>query len=210
VFLTKPTSAGLDSRDAAKAAIKAQAKAQAAAIKAQVAATKAQAAAAAAVLKAQAASSGATAAAQRAAVQTAARSAAANVNTQVRQGIFAARRWTAPKLEDAADYTTSTVAPTVAAALRSGARQVRPQDAAVSSRKMLTWSLLGAAIVAAVGAAAALACYRYQAAEDDAVTGEQADGEPQGGPSQPGQQEGPAPGDSAESSVNGRVSSTGW
>ena len=57
---------------------------------------------------------------------------------------------------NAADYCTTTVAPKVSSALRTTARQVRPADTKSSKRpSMLTWSLLGAAILAALGAARA-------------------------------------------------------
>jgi hypothetical protein len=224
----------------AAAAGKAQAASTAAAGKAQAASTaaagKAQAArasaaesawqtasaaagnaATAAQTAAQNAATAATNAAQGAAA--AAQSAAANLNTGVRQGVFSARSWAAPKLEDAAAYATGTVAPKVAAALRLTARQVSPEDmTSKSSRKVplaLTWSLLGAAILAGLGAAAALVRYRYQAAitagrqtpADGTLAEQQVSGKSQ--VSQPAQQSSPERG-AADSPANGRVSSTGW
>jgi hypothetical protein len=42
------------------------------------------------------------------------------------QGVHDAREWAAPRLEDAAEAVTTSVAPLVSSALRSTARQVRP------------------------------------------------------------------------------------
>ena len=81
-------------------------------------------------------------AAQSAAQEVAqrAQSAAASANSGLRAGTHSARSWAGPRLEEAADYTTSTaapavsvaltkkVAPRVSAALRSTARQVTPPD----------------------------------------------------------------------------------
>jgi hypothetical protein len=92
----------------------------------------------------------------------------------VRQGVEGAREWAAPRLEDAADAVTASVAPKVASALRSAARQVRPEgtrSARTGVRSMLTWRwLLGAgAAVAAAGAAAAFAMrQRYARATAEA------------------------------------------
>jgi len=80
----------------------------------------------------------------------------------VRRGVHGARQWTAPRLEDAADAVTASVAPRVSAALRSTARQVRPEGAKTGARRLLSWRwLLGAgAAVAAAGATAVLAMRR--------------------------------------------------
>jgi hypothetical protein len=92
----------------------------------------------------------------------------------VRQGVHGAREWAAPRLEDAAGAVTASVAPRVASALRSAARQVRPEEtrsARTGVRAMLSWRwLLGAgAAVAAAGAAAAIAMrQRYARATADA------------------------------------------
>ena len=43
------------------------------------------------------------------------------------QGVHDAREWAAPRLEDAANAVTESVAPRVSAALRSTARQVKPE-----------------------------------------------------------------------------------
>ena len=96
------------------------------------------------------------------------RRAASGVSSGVQQGVYSARRWTAPKLELAADHVTKTVAPSVSSALRSTAKQVKPAEP--KGRTALTWSLLGAAILATAGAAFALLRYQFRAATpDDAV-----------------------------------------
>jgi hypothetical protein len=120
------------------------------------------------------------------------------VTKQVQQRVFTARKWAAPKLESVADYATGTVAPTVSSALhntadyaagtvaptvssalRNTAAQVRPAEpVSPAKRRMssaLTWSLLGAALVAAAGAVTALVRYRQQRAAT-AVDSEMADG----------------------------------
>lgn len=92
----------------------------------------------------------------------------------VRQGVHGARKWAAPRLEDAADAVTASVAPRVASALRSAAGQVRPEGtrpARTGVRAMLSWRwLLGiGAAVAAGGAAAAIAIrQRYSRATAEA------------------------------------------
>ena len=86
------------------------------------AATAAQTAAAAAQSAAQTAAMAAQVAAQE--VSTAAQTAA----TGVSKGVYNARRWAAPQLENAAEYTTTTAAPKVSAVLLSTARQVNPED----------------------------------------------------------------------------------
>jgi hypothetical protein len=145
-------------------------------------------------------------------VGTAAQVAAAGVNKGVRQGVYVTRVWAAPRLESAADYTTTTVAPKVSAALMSTANQVRVEE--VSQKKnhsVLMWSALTAAVIATAGAVAALVRYRYRAAmveedeEFDAVT------QP-GGAQEGATPEGSAPADSAsaDAGVNGRVSTSGW
>ena len=88
------------------------------------------------------------------------------VTSGVQQGVYTARRWTAPKLELAADHVTKTVAPSVSSALRSTAKQVKPAEPS-KGRTALTWSLLGAAILATAGAAFALIRYQFRAATAD-------------------------------------------
>lgn len=171
---------------AQNAASAARAAAASAQVAAQNAAHKSQAAAQNAAVAAQNAAQKSTAAAQVAAQkstevaqksQVAAHNASSNAHTtaagvtkQVQQGVFTARKWVAPKLESVADYTATTVAPTVSSALRNTAAQVRPAEpVSPAKRRMssaLTWSLLGAAIAAAAGAAAALVRYRRRAAAE--------------------------------------------
>ena len=137
------------------------ARARAAGQAAQVAAQNAQVAA-------QNAAQNAAAAARTAATaaQASAQTAAAGVSSGVQQGVYTARRWTAPRLELAAEHVTKTVAPSVSSALRSTARQVKPAEPA-RRRTALTWSLLGAAILATAGAAFALIRYQFRAATAD-------------------------------------------
>ena len=100
-----------------------------------------------------------------AAATSAAQNASAGLSKGVRQGVYTARSWAAPRLDNAAEYCTTTVAPKVSAALHTTARQVSPEDVKTSKRSsVVTWSLLGAAILAALGAAAAAARYRYRSA----------------------------------------------
>jgi hypothetical protein len=101
--------------------------------------------------------------------------AAAGVNAVLRASTISARNWVAPRLEGAADYITSTVAPTVSAAvvktiaprvsgaLRTTARQVSAKPPRSPFRSALTWSALTATALAAVGAAGMLAWRRYRA-----------------------------------------------
>ena len=124
-------------------------------------------AAAAAAQTAAAAAQNAASAAQTAAqeVSSAAQTAAQGVNQGVRQRVYRARVWTAPRLESAADYTTATMAPKVSSALRVTARQVRPPDTQQKNgRSALTWSVLGVAVLAAAGAVAAMVRHRYRSA----------------------------------------------
>jgi cobalamin biosynthesis Mg chelatase CobN len=126
----------------------------------------AQTAQQAAQTAAKSAAKAAQAAAQSAAADagSAAQSAAHEMGRSVRGGVDSARGWAAPQLESAADYTTDTVAPKIAEALRSTARQVRPASA--RRRSALAWSLLAVGAIAAVGAVAAVAIVRqkYKAA----------------------------------------------
>jgi len=84
------------------------------------------------------------------------------------QGVHDAREWAAPRLEDAADAVTASVAPRVSSALRSTARQVKPEvttSGKTGLRRLLSWRwLLGAGVaIAAAGASAALAMRRRYA-----------------------------------------------
>jgi hypothetical protein len=148
----------------------------------------------------------------------AAQTAAAGLNKGVRQGVYTARTWAAPRLDNAADYCTTTVAPKVSAALRNTARQVRPAEPASSKRSLLTWSVLGASIVAALGAGAAVARYRYRAAiaADSETADEEVMADSSGSQAAPAAADGTKPtgktrkDPDAESSVNGRVPASGW
>ena len=219
--LTRKQTAELDTSSTLKAAKRAQ-KAS------SVAAANAASAAQNAALTAQNAAGMAQVAAQNAAVVAtnaahnasgAAQTAAAGLSKGTRQGVYTARSWAAPRLDSAADYTTTTIAPKVSTALRNTARQVRPPEPASSKRSsMLTWSVLGASILAALGAAAAAARYRYRTAI--AADSETADEEVMADSS--GSQAAPVPADEikskstkqkdqgSETSVNGRVPANEW
>jgi hypothetical protein len=119
------------------------------------------------------------------------------------QGVHGAREWAAPRLEDAADAVTASVAPRVSAALRSTARQVKPQasqSGKTGLRRLLDWRwLLGAgAALAAAGTSAALAMRRRYASATAAA--HDADDSP-GDESAPGHQN--ADDDTARSEGNG-------
>ena len=203
---------------AAKRAQKASSAAAASAVSAaQYAALTAQNAAGVAQVAAQNAAVVATNAAQSA--SDAAQTTAASLSKGVKQGVYTARSWAAPRLDSAADYTTTTAAPKVSAALRTTARQISPADMKSSKRySVLTWSLLGAAILAALGAAAAVARYRYQAAiaADSERADEEVLADSSGSKAAPVSPDGTQPTDGkakdqdAETSVNGRVTTTGW
>ena len=138
----------------------------------------------------------------------------------MRQGVYSARKWVAPRLDSAAEYLDSaaaTVAPKVSAALHSTADQVRPAEAKPTKKtSILTWSVLGAAILAALGAAAAAARYRYraaiaadsEAADEEEVLGDSAGSQP--APVTPDEADSKPKDTGNDTSVNGRVSSSGW
>jgi hypothetical protein len=125
---------------------------------------------------AQTASEAAAQAAQTAALG--AQQAVASLNAGLRAGSLSARSWMAPRLESAADFTTSTMAPAVsdalvrnlaprvAAVLRSTARQVspEPEPSRPPFRSMITWTALTAAVLAGAGAVGTLVWRRYRAA----------------------------------------------
>lgn len=146
-------------------------------------------------------------------VSTAAQSAAVGVSNGVRQGVYTARVWAAPRLESAADYTVKTVAPKVYSALWTSAQQVRPAEQK-KSRSVLTWSLVAAAVLATAGAVTtALVKFRDRASM---TTGEEefaaADPGATTGSETAAQGASNAPSDSAagtDAGVNGRVSSSG-
>jgi len=202
---------------AAKQAQKAGSAAAAnAAIAAQNAAVTAQNAAGLAQTAAQNAAVVATNAAQTAG--DAAQTAATNVNKGVRQGVFSARSWAAPRLESAADYTSKTLAPKVSDALRATARQVSPPAPKSSRKRVLAWTALGAAIAAALGATAAVARYRYRTAiaADSETADEEVMADSTGSEAAPVSSEGKKPAGAkskdkdAETSANGRVPASGW
>lgn len=184
----------------------------AAAAAAQNAAVAAQTAAQHASAAAQHAAQNASAAAQHAAhdmgsrAQVAAAGMSGEVKRGVRQGVFSARSWAAPQLENAADYCTATVAPKVSDALRACARQVRPQRKA-SKRSAVAWTLLGTAVVAALGAAGAVLKHRAKSAaagaDTDTGAAAAASGDADDTTASPDQ---PAP----DSTANGRVSANDW
>lgn len=222
-FTSKKTGE-LDTKAAVKAAQRARSASSAAVAHAASAAHNAAVAAQNAADLAQAAAQNAAVLAANAAhnASDVAQTAATGVNKgvkEVRQGVYTARSWAAPRLDSAADYWTATAAPKVSSALRTTARQVSPAPAKNPKRSSaLTWSLLGAAIAAALGAAAVLARYRYRAAiAADSETADEAEEEVLGDSA--GSQPAPASGDEprpatedpgAETSANGRVSSSGW
>jgi hypothetical protein len=164
--------------------------------------------------KAQAAAQQAATAAQAAAhnasdaAQAAAQLAAVNVRKGVGTGIHGARSWAAPRLESAADYTTKTAAPKVSSALKKTARQVQPANGR-SKRSVLAWTALGAAILAAVGAGAAIARYRYRAAmaADSVRAGSDLPGSKAAG--RPDAAADPVDANT-DTSVNGRVTASKW
>jgi hypothetical protein len=224
--LTRKKTAELNTSSTVKAAKRAQAASSAAAANAtnaaQNAALATQNAAGVAQTAAQNAAVIAASTAQNA--SGAAQTAAANLSNGVRQGVYTARTWAAPRLEVAADYTTATVAPKVSAALRSTARQVSPADTTTSKRSVVTWSVLGAAVLAALGAAAAVMRYRYRAAiaaetetadetetESEEVLGDSTGSQPASASPDDAESEAAKPTvQSPETPVNGRVTTPGW
>ena len=211
--LTWKKTADVDTSSTIKAAKQARKASSAAAANASSAA---QNAASAAQNAANLAAAAAASAAQNA--SGAAQTAAAGVTKGVKQGVYSARSWAGPRLDSAAEYCTTTVAPKVSAALHSTARQVTPPEAKSSKRSVVTWSLLGAAILAALGAAAAAARYRYRAAieADSEAADEEVLADSAGSQAAPNSADGTRPtaekpkGQDAETSVNGQVTASGW
>ena len=209
VFLDKSKS-DLGTTSTAKAVKKARAAGVAAASNAsnaaQNAAVAAQQAANAAQVAAQQAATVAVAAAQSAG------DTAAGLNKQMKVQVTSARKWAVPRLEGAADYTTSTVAPKVSSALRSAAKQVKPVEPKSKKRSALTWSLLAAAVAAGLGAAAAVVRYRYRAAiaADSEIADEEAMGQSSSTASPDGGKSATQKDSNADTSVNGRVTTSGW
>ena len=104
---------------------------------------------------------------------------AAGMTAGLRSGTLDARDWAAPRLESAADYTTSTmapavskvvvktVAPRVSDALRTTARQVRTDRNRSPIRPALAWGALAATVLAGAGAIGTLLWRRHRAATAD-------------------------------------------
>ena len=146
-----------------------------------------------------------------AAAKAAAATAATGVGTGVKQGVYYARGWAAPILVNAADYTTDTLAPKVSSVLRDTARQVSPEDTSRNRlRSALTWSAFGAAVLAALGAAAVVVKKRYQSAM--AADTEGGANNPTATPMASENPSGTAQTDAAETTSpdGGRVSTSGW
>jgi hypothetical protein len=105
------------------------------------------------------------------------------------QSIREAREWAAPRLDDAADAVTDTVAPRVAAALKATARHLEPRPRRTWVARTLTdWrAVLGAAgIVTAAGAAAAVMRRRNGSLVKPVSSGQQqSDGSPSAGSGTP-------------------------
>jgi hypothetical protein len=119
------------------------------------------------------------------------------------QGVHGAREWAAPRLEDAADAVTASVAPRVSSALRSTARQIKPEvttSGKTGLRRLLSWRwLLGAGVaIAAAGAASAFAMRRRYASATAEVRD---DADSPGDEAAPSQQS--ADDDTAHPEVNG-------
>lgn len=195
-----------------------------------VAQSVAQSAAQSAAENAQSAAQAAQAAAQIAAarVAPAAQTAAHEVGKQMREGITSARGWAAPQLEHAADYTTATVAPRIADALRSTAHQVSPRHTKWGLRKpslrsAVSVSVLAIGALAAAGAVAVVVRRQYKAAmeadtesdvmdiEDRDESGTAKTGKPSA-PAQAGSRDGSstAADTGTGAGASGRTSASGW
>jgi hypothetical protein len=214
--LTSKKTAALDTSSTVKAAKQARKASSAAAANAANAAQNAALAAQNATGLAQTAAQNAAVLATNAAhnARPAAQTAVTGMRKGVRQGIYSARIWAAPRIDSAADYCTDTVAPTVSSALHTTARQVRPAEISSKRSSIVKWSMLGVAVLAALGAAAAAARYRYQEpipADSEEADEEEVLGDSTG--SQPAPDTRPATPTSkdegTETSVNGRVTTTG-
>jgi len=121
--------------------------------------------------------------------------------------VQSARGWAAPRIDNAADAVTTSVAPAVSTALRATARQVSPEPpdtgkrglgALLSLRGLLATVGVLAAIAAAAAAAAAAMRRRYQTATAEAEAEEES-----------GEQPGTPPDATPQADVNGRVPSAG-
>src|SRR5580700_7733764 len=124
---------------------------------------------------------------------------------RVQGAVRGAREWTAPRLEDAAEAVTTTVAPKVSSTLRSTASYVRPPTppAKTGVRRLpdRRWLLGLGALLAAAGTTAAVAMRRrYARATADAKDATEPDATEQAGADDPAAE---------ASSVNGRVTTPG-
>ncbi len=122
----------------------------------------------------------------------------------VEDAVLGAREWAAPRIEDAAEVVTTTVAPKVSSVLLSTARQVRPTETKRTGiRRLLDWRLLlgiGVAAAAAGAGAAVTMRRRYASATAEAKDATES----------PEEQAGEPAGDAAtRSEVNGRVTTPG-
>jgi hypothetical protein len=130
----------------------------------------------------------------------------------VRQGVEGARGWAAPRLDQAADAITATVAPKVSSALHVTASRVQPATPARTGiRRLMDWRLLlglGAAVAAAGAAAAFTMRKRYESATADAKDAANAAGSESSGSvtvKQPGGPTAVADEPVTRPEVNGRV-----
>jgi len=211
--LTWKKAADVDTSSTIKAAKRARTASSVAAVNA---ASATQSAALAAQNAAGVAAAAATSAAQTA--SDAAQTAAAGLSKGVKQGVYTARTWAAPRLDIAAEYCTTTVAPKVSTALHNTARQVSPPDTRPKRSSILTWSLLGAAVLAAFGAAAAVARFRYRAAmaadtelvAEEETLAEKADQSTPGSPDATKPRSEKPKDQDTETSVNGQVTASRW
>ena len=125
----------------------------------------------------------------------------------VRQGVQDAREWAAPRIDDAAEAVTTTVAPKVSSALHATAEQVRPAEIEKTGvRQLLSWRwlLVAGVALAAAGAGAAIAMRRrYASATEEAKNATESPGEDRAA------QDGEAADTAIRSEVNGRVTSPG-
>lgn len=135
---------------------------------------------------------------------SASRNAAQGMGRSLRQGVYSARGWAAPRLDTAADYWTDSAAPRVSAALHTTARRVDPDDG--GSRSVLKAILLSIAGLAGAGAVAMLIQRQLGKStvrkESDVVDA----GDDSGKPTAPGQTTAPA--EAASADLNGQTSAS--
>lgn len=127
---------------------------------------------------------------------------------RLEDAVMGAREWAAPRLEDAAVAVDTTVAPKVSSALRSTARQVRPNGAKKTGiRRLLDWRLLlgiGVAAAAAGAGAAVTMRRRYASATAEAKNATEASED-----ERTTQADDPSGDAAMGSDVNGRVTTPG-